>query len=125
MTGPDRRAYRLLASVAVAAAVVASVATPPAGGAGGALVPHADKALHALGYAMVAFLLAAAWPARSWRALALVVVAAVALGGGLELVQSTLPARTADVADAAANAAGALAGAAGWWVAAIRRRAGG
>ena len=123
MSAPNHRAARLLAATAVVAVVAGSVVSPPPGGPGAAPVfgLGVDKWLHALGYATLAFLLAAAWPARSWRALVLVVLAAVALGGGLELLQSVVPARTPDPADAAANAAGALAGAAGWWGAAGRR----
>jgi VanZ family protein len=43
-----------------------------------------------------------------------VALVAVAYGAGIELVQWTLPARSFDVADGVANAAGAAAGTVGW-----------
>jgi VanZ family protein len=68
--------------------------------------------LHVLGYGVFALALAYATldAGRTRRRLLFVVGAAMTLGLGLELVQSTLPYRTFSYADMAANALGALVG---------------
>ena len=96
---------------------VASVVDPPADGlsATGPLgVVPADKWLHALGYATLASLLAYASLAQTRRTLLLVTVVTVGYGVGIEVVQATLPVRSFDVADVAANAVGAVV-AVLWW----------
>ncbi|MFC7135578.1 VanZ family protein [Halobaculum litoreum] len=118
----DRR--RLAVFVAVAATVVVASLLPGPSAAGGEPTPDAappgtDLVLHAAGYAAVAYAMARALPARDRRRDALVplagvVVAAVALGAGVELAQGLVPGRTPSVLDAVANAVGALAGVL-WW----------
>jgi hypothetical protein len=94
-----------LVAACVAAVLVASVLRPPAvlgADAGGVAV---DKWLHGIGYAL----------------LAAVVAAVAALGLAVEAVQAPLAYRSSSVADAAANAAGALVGvAAAWLLARVR-----
>ncbi|MDS0297740.1 VanZ family protein [Halogeometricum sp. S1BR25-6] len=101
--------------------VVASAATPPGDGLGaaGPLGLGVDKWVHLGAYAVAAYLAAFALRARDVRRVGLAALVAVALGGGVELLQATLPARHAGLADAAANAVGAGVGAAAY--AAIRR----
>ena len=97
--------------------VVASAATPP--GDGLAAAPFGlgvDKWVHFGAYAVTAYLAAVALRARDARRLALAAVVAVVLGGSVELLQATLPARQAGLADAAANAVGAVVGAAAYAV---------
>lgn len=66
-----------------------------------------DKIVHVLAYALLTAVWAEALPARlRW----LVVPAVAALGGGIELLQGTVPARTASPFDAASNAIGAALG---------------
>lgn len=105
--------------------VVASAATPPGDGLGaaGPLGFGVDKWVHLGAYAVTAFLAASALRARDARRLALAALVAVTLGGGVELLQATLPARDASLADAAANAAGAVLGAAAYAVGARVERA--
>ncbi|MDS0296306.1 VanZ family protein [Halogeometricum luteum] len=97
--------------------VVASAATPPGDGLSAApLGLGVDKWVHLGAYAVTAYLAAFALRARTARGLALATFVAVALGGGVELLQATLPARHAGLADAAANAVGAVIGAAAYAV---------
>ncbi|SFR38306.1 VanZ like family protein [Halogeometricum rufum] len=95
------------------AVVVASVIPAPTGGVAspGAFVVGLDKLVHFGAYGVTAFLAAFALGARDARGLAVAVLAAVALGGGVELVQTTLPTRTFGLGDLVANAVGALSGA--------------
>jgi VanZ family protein len=119
------RVIRVLPVVAWAAYVlVASVVDPggtglPATGPLGLV--GVDKWLHAGSYATVAFLLALGVSARTRRQLAVVCVATIAFGAGVELLQAPLAARSADVLDAAANAVGAILGV-GVWTATRRFR---
>lgn len=99
----------------VAGAVLVASLLPlgPGTGSEGSL-PVADKLLHGFGYAVLA--LSACWARRvvSMR-IAVAVVAAVALYGGVvELLQFPLATRHASLADARANAAGAVVGAGCW-----------
>ncbi|MFC7167491.1 VanZ family protein [Halospeciosus flavus] len=76
-----------------------------------------DKWLHAVGYAGLSFLVAAAFGRRGWRSLTAVVALVVVFGGAIELVQGALPWRSASVLDLLADAVGALVGVAayrGW-----------
>jgi VanZ family protein len=107
--------------VACAGAVlVASVVRPPgAGGSATLLLGVAlDKWLHAAAYAALAATLAYAALAAG-RTLLVVAAVVAAYGLGIEGVQATLPYRTFSVADAAANAVGALVGVAAWRLLAV------
>ncbi|ESP88766.1 VanZ family protein [Candidatus Halobonum tyrrellensis] len=121
MSEPTPRGRWLAVVVVAGVVVVASLVPRPAGGVAVTVGPvGADKLLHAAGYATVAFLLARAFRVRERRpvrvpfALGVAAAAAVALGGGVELLQSAVPGRTASVADAGANLVGAVGGAAAW-----------
>ncbi len=102
------------ASAVAAAVLVAVVSTRPGAGEPPAFV-HADKLLHVLGYAGLAMLwLRASKPAgtptvAAWKVV-LVVVGVSLFGGVLELVQQTVPGRTASVLDGVANCLGAVGG---------------
>ncbi|HEV7368536.1 VanZ family protein [Arenibaculum sp.] len=74
---------------------------------------YSDKLDHFAAYAALGALATLGWGARSgiWP----LVAACMALGGALELLQNFSPGRVASFADMAANASGALAGAAGGW----------
>lgn len=79
-----------------------------------------DKVVHALGYVLLSVLLvralAGGLPARVPASVAVVSAAlAVAYGASDELHQLFVSGRTADLADLAADAAGAVAGAAACW----------
>jgi VanZ family protein len=65
-----------------------------------------DKLAHALVYFSLALIGAAAFPERRLLPLAL-----AGMGAGLEVLQAFVPGRTAELADAIANACGAGAGA--------------
>lgn len=121
-----RQAVRYVPAAAFAASVLVASVVDPSGGVPSSAVLGlgADKWLHLATYATLALLLAFAALARTPRVLAAVVLLAAAYGGGIEAVQSFLPARTCDLADAAANAAGALLGAGAWYLAVVRRRRG-
>jgi VanZ family protein len=69
-----------------------------------------DKAQHALGFAVLAFLGGAAYPAR----LSLVWVGLLLLGAAIELAQSATGWRQGDVLDGLADAVGVSVGALGW-----------
>ena len=77
----------------------------PSGG-----IPHLDKALHAIAYALLAWLVARAGRATTRGALALAAAAAVLYGVSDELHQRFTPGRDADVWDLVADAVGAVAG---------------
>lgn len=72
----------------------------------------ADKLMHAGAYSVLGFLSARAFSRgrAGSSVLAAATLSAFVLGGVLELYQATLPGRAAEVLDAAANGAGALAG---------------
>jgi VanZ family protein len=111
-----RTRHGLALSVALCV-LLASVLDPPSSTSGPTPVVLGlglDKYVHAAAYAGVAGSLAWARRAATPRALLLVALVAVAYGAGIELVQWTLPARSFDVADGVANAAGAAAGTVGW-----------
>ncbi|MBF0306859.1 MAG: VanZ family protein [Alphaproteobacteria bacterium] len=66
-----------------------------------------DKYIHVAAYALLAAAWAEALPARlRW----LVIPAVAALGGGIELLQGTIPGRIASPLDAASNGVGAALG---------------
>jgi VanZ family protein len=68
-----------------------------------------DKLEHVLAYALLAVLGALAWAGRT-RAAAVLAVSLVAMGIVLELLQTLVPGRYTDPADALANLIGTLAG---------------
>ncbi|WP_251344449.1 VanZ family protein [Haloplanus halophilus] len=73
--------------------------------------------LHGLAYAGLAVTLAYAFQGRPWRdrtVLLAVFLLAVGYGAGIELLQSTLATRTADIVDLLVNAAGAAVAAVCW-----------
>ncbi|QAU12243.1 VanZ family protein [Halorubrum sp. BOL3-1] len=117
------RWLRLGGVVAVAATILYfSVFTPSGSGAVRTgpfgLLPYSTW-LHGLAYFGLAATLAYAvqdtpWPDRT--VLGVVFLAAVGYGGGIELLQSTLDARTADFGDLLVNAVGATVAAVLWRV---------
>ncbi|SFR34443.1 VanZ family protein [Halorubrum sodomense] len=117
------RALRLAGVLAVAATILYfSVFTPPGSGTIRTgplgLLPYGTW-LHGLAYAGLAVTLAYALQDRPWRdrsALVVVFLVAVGYGAGIELLQSTLAARTADFGDLLTNAVGAAVAAACWRV---------
>lgn len=107
---------RWAAAAAVAAVVVGASLVPlPAGGgsvpAGTDSVPAGSTVLaHVLGYAAVAAATAVALDGERRPAVVLggAVVAAVGLGGVVEILQGVVPGRSPSALDAAANALGAV-----------------
>lgn len=97
----------------VAGLILVSSLIPVGGMASG--VPGADKLVHVVGYGTLCATVL------RWRAVdapsgyLLAVVAVAAYGGGVELLQGTVPTRTPSHLDALANAAGATLVAVGWW----------
>jgi VanZ family protein len=75
---------------------------------------HGDKIIH-----LTAYLFLALWFGGIYRPARYPIVAAglVALGGAIELVQGTLPYRSMELADAAANTVGVVAGIVLSWLA--------
>ena len=118
------RWLRLTGVGAVAATILYySVFTPPGSGAIRSgpfgVLPYSTW-LHGLAYAGLAVALAYALqdqPWRDWVVLVVVFLVAVGYGGGIELLQSTLDARTADFGDLLVNAVGAAVAAVSWRVA--------
>lgn len=114
-----------LGGVGVVAATILyfSVFTPPGSGVirnGPFGVFPYSTWLHAMAYFGLAVVLAYAFEDRPWRGrtvLAVVFLVAVGYGGGIELLQSTLDARTADFGDLLVNAAGTAFAAVCWRVA--------
>ncbi|MEF8841606.1 MAG: VanZ family protein [Haloarculaceae archaeon] len=112
---PDRWVDYALVVGFAAAVLLASVVDPPTGtGAAGAAVtvPRAlglplDKWVHAGTYAVLAGLLCRATNARAAWVVLLAAGVAVSYGAAIEVVQATLPARSFEVGDLAANAVGA------------------
>jgi len=114
---------RLGGVIAVAATILYySVFTPPGSGAirsGPFGVLAYSTWLHGLAYAGLAVVIAYALedqPWADWVVLAVVLLVAVGYGGGIELLQSTLDARTADFGDLLVNAVGAAVAAVAWRV---------
>jgi len=115
------RPLRLAGVVAVAATILYySVFTPPGSGVirtGPLGVFPYGTWLHGLAYAGLAVTLAYALQDRPWRdrtVLVVVFLLAVGYGGSIELLQSTLDARTADFGDLLTNAVGAAVAAVCW-----------
>jgi VanZ family protein len=120
---PTRVRYALAVLVA-GVVLVASVIE--AGGGADTLGPFglvgADKWSHALAYAGLTAALAYASIEGGRGRLALPVLAAIAFGIAIELIQWPIPYRTASVADALADAVGACLLALGWrWLARYTR----
>lgn len=110
----DRRLrYALAAGVAVVLFVASVVDPPSTGGPTVLFGVGVDKWLHAAGYAGLAAAVGYTQLDESGlnrRTLFGVFLLVVAYGLGIELVQAPLPARAFDLADAAANAVGAVLG---------------
>ena len=102
-----RRWAGLAAGLAVVVLAASLVPVPD----GDSVPTGADKAVHAVGYAALAFAAAMAPEEGTDRALVGVVVGVAAFGGGVEVLQP-LAGRTASALDALANLAGAAVGAA-------------
>ncbi|NHN46908.1 antibiotic resistance protein VanZ [Halostella sp. JP-L12] len=116
---------RWLPALAVAVALLVASAVPP-GPAGGAAGPlPLDKLLHGAGYAALAGTLVVGLTAHrrstKWAA-GLSVCGATSYGLAIELLQAGIPYRAFSLADAGANALGAVLGAA--VVVGYRRRMG-
>ncbi|PHQ45261.1 hypothetical protein DJ68_13850 [Halorubrum sp. C3] len=117
------RSFRLASVVAVAATILYfSVVTPPGSGVIRTglfgILPYSTW-LHGLAYAGLAVTLAYALQDRSWRdwtVLVVVFFVVVGYGGSIELLQSTLDARTADFGDLLVNAVGAAVAVVCWRV---------
>jgi len=114
--------YALVAGFA-AVVFLASVVDPPTGAAGRTAVATpsllglpADKFVHAGTYAVLAGLLYRATEPRAVWVLLLVAVVAASYGAAIEVVQATLPARSFEVGDLAANAVGATLAGVAWRV---------
>lgn len=113
------RPVRYAGVAAVAGALlVASIIDPPTGGGPPPYGPFGlvllDKWVHALAYAALAGALLYALARADPRALVVAVALAAGYGLGIEAVQASLPERSFDLADAAANTTGAVVAAAGW-----------
>ena len=119
MDPATRRRYVPAAAVAVVVLVTSLVPVPQTGGdqlptlLGVAL----DKWAHALGYGVLAVLLA--WGRRTRAVAAVLVLGGLVAGYGaaIEGLQALVPTREASVADGVANALGALVGGLVWLVA--------
>lgn len=103
---------------AVVVVILATSLVPGGGGSGlGAIGPvGVDKLLHVAGYAVLAATALWAGRIRTARASLGVIVAVTAFGGVVELLQGPVPGRHVSVLDLVADAVGAVAGAAGWWL---------
>jgi VanZ family protein len=122
---------RVRAALAVGwALAVLAASLQPSGDGGFALASPLglvgpDKWLHAAGYALLAALVASAVLPRTRRRHFAVLVAVVAYGALVELLQIPVAGRSGDVFDALANAAGAGATLAAWWTLGLSARFGG
>ena len=110
---------RVRAALAVGWALIILAASLQPGGATGSLASPLglvapDKWFHATGYAVLAALLAAAALPRTRRRHLAVLLAVVAYGACVELLQVPVAGRSGDPADALANAVGAVATLAAW-----------
>ncbi|WP_257298328.1 VanZ family protein [Haloarchaeobius sp. FL176] len=125
MTRLDRRrAWRWGPAVGWATVVVVASLVDPPGAATATTGPFgvlpADKWQHGLGYALLGGLVARSFGRSTLRAALLAVGVVVAVGVGVEVLQSFVPWRTASLLDGTANAVGALVGVGGWQLAAKR-----
>jgi len=101
---------RRWAAVAVALSVLVLATSLVPVPDGDSVPTGADKLVHAVGYAAIAFAATRAVEDPSRRALVAVVATVFGFGAGIEVVQP-LAGRTASVTDALANLAGAALGA--------------
>jgi VanZ family protein len=107
--GPHRRriarvGFALLLAFVVYASLAPATAVPPAGAA--------DKVAHLVAYAILQLVAATAFCGR--RSLLHAALALIAVGGGLELIQTQIPSRSAEWLDFAANTVGVLMASAIW-----------
>ncbi len=91
--------FRALLAIALLLTTWATLTPSPVPLAGGS-----DKLAHAATFVLLAWLADAAWPARRPRWTALLLLALY--GGGIELIQGTVPNREPSLADLIANIAG-------------------
>lgn len=131
LNGPVRvpllpRWARVTLAAGVAAVVLAGSLVPPPTEVGQPIGPfglvEADAWSHALSYGVLAISVAYALLARSGERLLVAVVAAVAFGLAVEGLQYGVPWRSFELADAVANAVGALVAAGGWRVLQVGHR---
>lgn len=101
----------------VVAAVILAASLVPGGGGSSSLGPiGVDKLLHVGGYAVLAVAALVAIHARTGRGALGVVLLVTVFGGVVELLQGPVPGRSVSFLDLVADAAGAVIGAAGWWL---------
>lgn len=109
------RSHRWL-PLAVALGILAA-SLLPGGGGGSAVGPvGVDKLLHVGGYAVLAAATLFALRRRDVRSSLVVLIIVTAFGGVVELLQGPVPGRHVSVLDLVADAVGAVAGTAGWWL---------
>lgn len=111
-------------AVAVVALTIAAVSLVPLSGGDPTFGPFGvglDKWFHGVGYATFAVTVALTLRAHP-HALGLAVLSATGYGLAIEGIQTPLPYRTGSVADAVANAAGAVVGASSVWVVRVIER---
>lgn len=73
-------------------------------------IPYFDKAVHFIFYLVQTLLLLFLFDAKTWRAKLQVIAAVIIFSAVIELLQKLFFSRSGDLADLAANTAGALAG---------------
>jgi VanZ family protein len=105
--------------VACALVILYASVIDPSGGAGAPRTLFGlgiTVYLHFVAYGGLAGAIGYAWLSADRRALVVAAAIATLYGAGIELLQGTLPHRTMAGGDAAVNAAGAVLGAACWWL---------
>jgi VanZ family protein len=112
--GAEKRRLRTWLLVAFWAAVIFGLSSLPGSRIPSVRFAHFDKVVHFALYATLGALLGRAlgqrWPRSFWKVLAAAWVLAVAYGASDEIHQLFVAGRSADPADLAADAAGALVG---------------
>lgn len=100
--------------VAVGAVILVASLVP---GSGATIGPvGVDKLLHGAGYAVLAAATLFARGAQTARVFLAAVVAVTVFGGVVELLQGPVPGRHVSALDLVADAVGAMAGGAAWWL---------
>ncbi|WP_226010873.1 VanZ family protein [Halomicrobium salinisoli] len=112
---PAPTRYTLAGGFAVAVALASILHAPdPIANDGPLGLLRVDKWIHVGSYALLTYLLAFAVLAERARVFVVIALASVAFGGGVELVQSTIPWRTMEFADVVANSAGTVVAIGAW-----------
>ncbi len=112
---PAPTRYTLAGGFAVAVALASILHAPdPIANDGPLGLMGIDKWIHVGSYALLTYLLAFACLAERAWAFVVIALASVAFGGGVELVQSTIPWRTMEFADVVANSAGTVVAVGAW-----------